>query len=91
MKVRLLRLLGYMSAADALAGGYTHHGSYFGLPLWLGDVDNQWGLQVAAKWAPLDFLVVPCSYIEEALAAVFLPGREPGFRFWVGPPIQSAP
>lgn len=81
----LLGVLGYISEARALAGGYTHHGKYFGLPIWMsgGECPN-----IAAKWAALDWLFPVIVWIEQTLRELFFPDRGPGFQIWMGPPIK---
>jgi hypothetical protein len=44
--MKILALLGYMTAAEAKGHGFTHHGSYYGMPLWLAP--GAPGIQVAA-------------------------------------------
>ena len=78
-------MLGYMTKKEALAGGFTHHGSYYGIPLWIGDPEGKF--MVATKWAPMELLMTAAHYIEAFLEMVFFPDEEPGFRFWVGPEI----
>jgi len=83
-------MLGYMSANKASAEGFTHHGKYFGIPVWLGDIDNQdGGLMVATKWAPMEFLMTAAHHIEGTLRPLLFPHSEPAFQFLVGAAIGS--
>ena len=79
-------MLGYMTAKNAKAQGFTHHGSYFGIPIWIGDVESIAPL-VAPKWAPMELGMTVAHHIEQILASIFWMGQEPVFRFWVGEPI----
>ena len=74
-------MLGYTTKREAIQHGCTHHGSYYGIPLWMGDVDSDAPL-VFAKWAPLDLLILPMSVIER-LVFPFVHGSdaEPMFMF----------
>lgn len=82
-------MFGYMSAREALANGFTHHGKYFGVPIWVGDIDNEAGtLLVAAKWAPMEHVMTLLHHVEATLRPLLFPDEPPSFQFWVGAPIQ---
>jgi len=53
---RIAKALGIITAAEAKAQGFTHHGSYYGIPLWMGDVESD-GPSVAVKWVALDYVM----------------------------------
>ena len=46
-------MLGYMTERQAKANSFTHHGSYYGIPVWIGDPHGEF--RVATKWAPFEF------------------------------------
>lgn len=76
-------MLGYTTALEAKALGCTHYGSYYGIPIWLGDIDGEAPLAFA-KWAPLDYLILPFSVIEGLLfPLVHGPDAPPMFMFKV--------
>ncbi len=52
----LYKYLGWMDAQEAFSHGFTHHGRYCGMPVWLGEPFGH--LQITAKWAPLELAVV---------------------------------
>nr|WP_286946263.1 hypothetical protein [Pseudomonas sp. UBA6718] len=80
--------LGYTTAAEAKALGCTHHGSYYGIPIWMGDIDSEAPL-VFAKWAPLDYLILASSFIEGLLfPLVHGPDAQPMFMFKVKGPVE---
>lgn len=81
-------MLGYLPATEAKAQGFTHHGKYFGIPVWLGDPDSE-APMVAAKWAPLEFAITVASHIEGTLLWLFFPEREPAFQLLVGRRIEE--
>jgi hypothetical protein len=82
--------MGYMTARDALANGFTHHGKYFGIPCWIGGLDaTDGGLRVAAKWAPLEAVMTLFHHIECALRSVMFPDEQPVFQFLIGKPIAK--
>jgi hypothetical protein len=77
-------MLGYMTAKDAKAEGFTNHGKYFGIPVWIGDPYGQ--MMVATKWAPMECLMSVAHYIEGAIHS--LRGTEPNFMFLLGREIE---
>lgn len=78
-------MLGYMTAKEAKAVGFTHHGKYFGIPCWIAP-DN--GFIVATKWAPMEHVMTVAHYIEGFFRAVFFPHDEPVFQFLLGEEIE---
>jgi hypothetical protein len=83
-------MLGYMTAKEARSHGFTHHGSYFGIPVWVGNperADDVGGVMIATKWAPMEYLMTVFHYIEGFMRAVLFPDAEPRFQFQVGPEI----
>ena len=81
-------MLGYMTKQQAMAHGLTHHGSYYGIPLWVKPGAR---FMVATKWAPFEYLMTLFQYIEGALGGTFFPENEPAFMFKVGSKIEPAP
>ena len=73
-------MFGDMTAKDAKAEGFTHHGKYFGVPVWIGDPDAQ--MLVATKWAPMEYLMSVVHCIEGAIHS--MRGTEPSFMFHLG-------
>lgn len=78
-------MLGYMNAQTAKAEGFTHHGSYYGIPVWMSDDDNN--PMVATKWAGFE-PVMTCFHYVEAVCNALL-DREPTFMFKLGQPIAQ--
>lgn len=79
-------MLGYITKKKALKMGATHHGSYYGIPLWMGDVDGESPL-VVAKFYPFEFFLMPIvTFIEQAIND--LKGNENLFMFRVVKPIE---
>lgn len=58
-----------------------HHGSYYGIPVWIGDPRGEF--RVATKWAPLECVMTATQVIEGLLLDTFYPDDEPAFRFVV--------
>lgn len=79
-------MLGYMTKREAIANGFTHHGKYFGIPVWLAPENASF--PVATKWAPLEFLMPLVHWIEGTMVGLFYPDSEPAFQFLVGPAID---
>ena len=86
MKQFLADLVGYMTQADAVELGLTHHGRYYGIPCWITPDED---FAVSPKWGPFEYLMTLAHYIEAFLQATFLPDDEPGFVFYVGNPIVA--
>lgn len=80
-------MLGYMNESEALKNGFTHHGKYFGIPVWI-DPDPEKGFLVATKWAPMEYLMTVFHHIEGVLRSTFFPNDEPVFQFLLGEEIK---
>lgn len=81
-------LFGYTSAAHALEAGLTHHASYHGLPVWMGDVGDASPL-VYAKLDVLEWLIPVISALELFFQhAAGVPPELRGFDFVVKDPIN---
>ena len=82
--------LSYMTGREAKSKGFTHHGSYYGIPCWIGGLTAQYddGLMVAAKWAPMEHLMTVFHYLEANLRPLKFPNDPPCFQFKVGEPIR---
>jgi hypothetical protein len=78
-------MLGYMTKKEALTIGFTHHGSYYGIPIWISD---DYIPMVAAKWAPMEYLMTFFHIMEGLMHSYFHPEDEPGFEFYFGKPIK---
>lgn len=79
-------MLGYMTAKEALASGFTHHGDYYKIPVWIAPAA---GFMVATKWGPMEYAMTVAMFIEQFLLGVFFPNDEPGFRFAIGREIEG--
>lgn len=80
-------MLGFMNKKQAIAEGFTHHGSYYGIPVWIGDIDGDFN--VCTKWAPMEHLMSVAHNIEAFLFTHFFPDREPAFVFKIGDRIET--
>ena len=72
-----MAILMYMTSKEAKENGFTHHGSYYGIPCWIGGVDGDF--QVATKWAPLEIVMTAFHYIEGFMNDML--GNTPSFMF----------
>ena len=79
-------MLGYMTEKEAVSHGFTHHGNYYGIPIW---VAPERGFMVATKWAPMEYVMTAAHYIEAFLRSVFYPDDEPTFQFSLGEEIKQ--
>ena len=86
MKERIARLIGYMTAKQAIADGFTHHGAMYGFPCWVGDPDGG-APMVATKWAPVEWLIDLGHWINGFICT--MRGDEMLFAIQVGPEIQQ--
>lgn len=73
----------YTTEKKAKQYGFTHHGRYYGVPVWIALSDEP---TVTAKFAPFNYLVELFSYMEELLSP--LVRLEGGYQFWIGRPIE---
>lgn len=78
-------MLGYMTRHQAYQNDFTHHGRYYGIPVW---ITNEEFPRVAAKWLPMELLVTVFHWIEGVLHSLFFPHVEPGFKFTITEPIS---
>ncbi|MFT5164337.1 MAG: hypothetical protein ACI9FJ_002938 [Alteromonadaceae bacterium] len=75
----------YMTRQRALKAGFTHHGSYHGIPMWLGGIDGV--PVVCAKIEVLEHVVSLFHYLEKQFGR--LRQTRPIFRFKVGRQIDE--
>lgn len=85
-------MFGYMTVEKAKAMGFTHHGSYYGVPIYLGfasdpQTDMEEGPAVAVKWMPMDLVFDLFAAIEQFVRPMMFPEDEPVFQFKVGDPL----
>lgn len=78
-------MFGYMTKREAIENGFTHEGKYFGIPCWIApDI----GFLVAAKWAPMEYVMSAFHVIEGVIRGVMYPDDEPCFQFLLGHEIE---
>jgi hypothetical protein len=80
-----MKFPGYITAKEAVAKGFTHHGKYFGIPVWLAP-DNP-DFPVATKWSPMECVMTAVAFIETTLRLAF--GDDAYFQFVVMENIKS--
>lgn len=76
-----MKALGYMTGEEALAQGFTHHGKYFCVSVYLAPENKDF--PVAAKWAPLEYVISIIVCIEGFMRSLLFPYDEPCFQFAV--------
>ncbi len=79
-------MLGYMTEKEALEIGFTHHGEYYGIPLWIAPDKD---FMVATKWAPMEYVMTAFHHIEAFLRSILFPEDEPGFQLSLGLEIKQ--
>lgn len=85
-------VFGYMTAEKAKVIGFTHHGSYYGIPVYLGFTgDPQTDMEeepvVAVKWMPMYLVFDLFAALEQAVRLTMFLEDEPVFQFKVGEPL----
>lgn len=83
-------MFGWRSAEDAKTLGFTHHGSYYGIPIYLGfkgEPSSDDAPLVAVKWAPMDLVLDLFTVLEDTFRPIMFPDSEPCFQFKVGPKL----
>ncbi|KEQ11251.1 hypothetical protein GZ77_26165 [Endozoicomonas montiporae] len=72
-------MLGYVSVKEAKKYGCTHHGSYYGIPVWL-DILDQGSLVMMAKWSPMDYAIDCVSVLEGIIRPLRFPDEPNCFQ-----------
>lgn len=80
-------MLGYMTKTDAVKAGMTHHGSYYGIPVWVAP--DHPDFLCCTKWRPLDYLLPVFHRIEGVMRSILFPDDEPMFQFKIGKKIAT--
>lgn len=83
--MKIAKLLGFMTAAEALDCGMTHHARYYFIPIWIGHPYST-SPSVATKWYPFEYLIVPVGIIEALMNALL--NRPGAFMFTIGKEID---
>ena len=71
-----------MTKSEAKKHGFTHNASYYGLPCYIGGL-NDIGPTLECKMPCLNSLIDVLSYIEGFISSVLYPNEEPCFRIKV--------
>lgn len=77
-----------MSKQEALAAGYTNHGAYYGIPIWI-DMDDPACPAVQCKYVLMDWLFDIAGVLEAAFRSLTCPNEPYGFTFFVGESIKN--
>lgn len=80
-----MKFPGHMTADEALKRGFTHHGKYYGIPVWLAPDDPDF--PVVTKWAPLEGVMTAIGFFECIFRLIF--GDEELFQFLVTGKIET--
>lgn len=72
----------YMTQEEALANGFTNHGSMFSIPCWV--TDDDFAPMVAPKFAPLELWLSTCTFAVQMMGAI---GMDIAFPIRIGPRI----
>ena len=77
-------MLGYLTRKKAKELGYKHGGRYYGIPVYFTEINEEEDgpiTQIAASWAPLDFLMLLVVEIEQTVLNTLWPHEEHSFHF----------
>ena len=74
-----MSFLGWTTRQEAMENGFDHEGSYWGIPIYVKDVEGDF--IVMSKWYPLEFLFIPMVYIEGFFRSLIFPYDEPVMQF----------
>ncbi|MGR3969268.1 hypothetical protein [Shewanella sp. 1180_01] len=86
-KAKVLKAVGYMTEQQAIAEGFSHHGKYYGIPVWLGDIEGDFW--VATKWAPMEWLMSLFHVVEGTMRPILYPDEPNSFQFQIGKEIKE--
>ena len=70
-----------MNHEEAKQEGYSHYGSYYGIPVYLAEIDNVNGPIVEAKYEFTEGWIYPIAKVEIFLKSILLPNYVPEFCF----------
>jgi len=86
LKEKLLKVIGYKSIAAAIEMEvFDHHGSYYGVPIYLGDIGGNHYTMV--KWVILEPVFDLFEMIEPTMRRMIYGEGSECFQFTVGKPI----
>ena len=81
-------MLGHMCLSEAKYTGYTHHASYYGIPVWVGGIeDEDEEFITVAKWYPLEYLITVVQFLEGIVQAFSYPDEERSYQYSIKYPI----
>lgn len=67
-----------MNHKKAKEEGFTHYGSYYGIPVYLSEIESEAPV-MAVKWNGFDFLLDMASHIEWIVSSTLYPDAELSF------------
>ncbi len=79
-------MFGYMTESFAKDEGFTHHGKYFGIPIWMTVEECP---MIATKWQPLEYLMSAFHVIEGFMHSILYPDSDNCFQLSVIKPIEG--
>ena len=77
----------FISEAEAVAAGFTHHGKYCGIPIYVAG-DHFRGIEISVKWKLLDYIDVISLIAYVEMITRYIIGDERGFRFLIGEKLK---
>lgn len=72
-----------MTIQQAVSEGYTHYGSYYGIKVYMRNVDTQDDLVIETEYEMLGSLIPYIGAVEMFFQSLYKPDDELGFNFVV--------
>jgi hypothetical protein len=79
-------MLGYITVKKAKELGFTHHGSYYGVPVYIGDPSGEFKVQT--KHVALDIVFDFFSALEGTFRPLVYPDNPDLFQFKLGEELK---
>ena len=79
-------MCGFVTEQEAAEKGFTHHGKYYGLPVWIAP-DGPDGAVVEPKCRIFGWMIGAICYLEIIFRIIMYPRHEPVFQITTIKPI----
>ena len=86
-KAWVCSFMGYTTEEAARSDGYSHHGYYYGIPIYIADPHSD--CRVEPKWSPMTLLMSVFIEFEHWSYVLFFPDEKPAFRIALGKSITK--
>jgi len=83
-------MFSYLTKEDLLRQKFTHHGRYYGLPIWIGDHGDDKQFMIAPKYKFTGKIMHLMMGADEIIQFFTRPGEEYSLKFFIGREIDYA-